>query len=71
MITISYAEPDRNLGIRKWCPMIHKEHGFTLIEIVVVMVLISIVAAAVFTRSITTDQAHFIAFADSDVDAIH
>jgi prepilin-type N-terminal cleavage/methylation domain-containing protein len=35
--------------------MIHKEHGFTLIEIVVVMVLISIVAATVFTRSITTD----------------
>jgi MSHA pilin protein MshC len=30
--------------------------GFTLIEIVVVLVLISIVAATVFTRSITTDQ---------------
>ena len=56
MITISYAEPARNLGNRKWCSMIHKEHGFTLIEIVVVMVLISIVAAAVFTRSITTDE---------------
>ncbi len=56
IITICYAEPTRNFGIRKWCPMIHREHGFTLIEIVVVMVLISIVAAAVFTRSITTDE---------------
>jgi prepilin-type N-terminal cleavage/methylation domain-containing protein len=33
--------------------------GFTLIEIVVVMVLISIIAAAVFTRSITTNQINF------------
>ncbi len=32
------------------------DHGFTLIEIVVVLVLISIIATAVFTRSITTDQ---------------
>lgn len=55
MITISYVEPSRHLGSRKWCPMIHKEHGFTLIEIVVVMALISIIAATVFTRSITTD----------------
>ena len=32
------------------------QQGFSLIEIVVVMVLISIIAATVFTRSITTDQ---------------
>ena len=30
--------------------------GFTLVEVVVVLVLISIIAATVFTRSITTDQ---------------
>ena len=34
------------------------QRGFTLIEIVVVLVLISIIAATVFTRSITTDQIH-------------
>jgi prepilin-type N-terminal cleavage/methylation domain-containing protein len=33
--------------------------GFTLIEIVVVMVLISIIAGTVFTRSITTNQINF------------
>ena len=33
--------------------------GFTLIEIVVVLVLISIVAATVFQRSLTTDQMNF------------
>ena len=32
------------------------QRGFTLLEIVVVLVLISIIAATVFTRSITTDQ---------------
>jgi len=40
------------------------EHGFTLIEIVVVMVLISIVAATVFTRSITTDKLNLISRAE-------
>jgi prepilin-type N-terminal cleavage/methylation domain-containing protein len=35
------------------------QRGFTLIEIVVVLVLISIIAATVFTRSITTDQVNF------------
>ena len=35
------------------------QRGFTLIEIVVVLVLISIIAATVFTRSITTDQINF------------
>jgi prepilin-type N-terminal cleavage/methylation domain-containing protein len=39
--------------------MTRNPHGFTLIEIVVVLVLISIIAAAVFTRSITTDQMNF------------
>ena len=41
-----------------------KEHGFTLIEMVVVLVLISIIAATVFTRSITTDQINFVGEAD-------
>jgi prepilin-type N-terminal cleavage/methylation domain-containing protein len=36
--------------------MFRNNHGFTVIEIVVVLVLISIIAAAVFTRSITMDQ---------------
>lgn len=40
------------------------DHGFTLIEIVIVMVLISIVAAAVFTRSITTDELNLISRAE-------
>ena len=40
------------------------EHGFTLVEIVVVMVLISIIAAAVFTRSITTDELNLISRAE-------
>ena len=34
--------------------------GFTIIEIIVVLVLISIIAAAVFRRSITTDQMNFV-----------
>jgi prepilin-type N-terminal cleavage/methylation domain-containing protein len=33
--------------------------GFTIIEIVVVLVLISIIAAATFQRSISTDQINF------------
>ena len=33
--------------------------GFTIIEIVVVLVLISIIAATVFQRSISTDQMNF------------
>ena len=40
------------------------DHGFTLIEIVIVMVLISIVAATVFTRSITTDELNLISRAE-------
>ena len=36
--------------------MDRKDQGFTLIEIVVVLVLISIIAASVFSRSISTDQ---------------
>jgi prepilin-type N-terminal cleavage/methylation domain-containing protein len=40
------------------------DHGFTLIEIVIVMVLISIVAATVFTRSITTDELSLISRAE-------
>jgi MSHA pilin protein MshC len=44
--------------------MLGKEHGFTLIEIVVVLILISIIAAAVFTRSITTDELNLISRAE-------
>lgn len=40
------------------------DHGFTLIEIVIVMVLISIVAATVFTRSITNDELNLISRAE-------
>ncbi len=37
--------------------MITQNHrGFTLVEVVVVLTLISIIATAVFTRSITTDH---------------
>ena len=36
--------------------MKRNNHGFSLIEIIVVLVLISIIAAAVFTRSITTEE---------------
>jgi len=39
--------------------MNRNNHGFTIVEIVVVLVLISIIAAAVFTRSITTDQINY------------
>ena len=44
--------------------MKRNDHGFTLIEIVVVMVLISIIATAVFARSITTDQINFVGQVD-------
>ena len=40
--------------------MTHNHHGFTIVEIVVVLVLISIIAAAAFSRSITTDQMNFV-----------
>ena len=41
-----------------------KSNGFTLIEIVVVLVLISIIAATVFSRSITTDRINFVGQVD-------
>ena len=44
--------------------MIRKEYGFTLIEIVVVLVLVSIVAATVFTRSITTEELNLLSRAE-------
>jgi prepilin-type N-terminal cleavage/methylation domain-containing protein len=44
--------------------MTRHDKGFTLIEIVVVLVLISIIAATVFTRSITTDQINFVGQVD-------
>jgi prepilin-type N-terminal cleavage/methylation domain-containing protein len=40
--------------------MKRNEQGFTLIEIVVVLVLISIIAATLFTRSITFPQVNYI-----------
>ena len=40
--------------------MKRSDKGFTLLEIVVVLVLISIIAAATFSRSITTDQMNFV-----------
>jgi prepilin-type N-terminal cleavage/methylation domain-containing protein len=44
--------------------MKRNNHGFTIIEIVVVMVLISIIATAAFTRSITTNDLNLIGRAD-------
>jgi len=45
-------------------PMKPNDHGFTLIEIVVVLVLISIVATTVFTRSITADELNLVSRAE-------
>jgi len=39
--------------------MTRNNRGFTIIEIVVVLVLISIIATAVFSRSVSTDQMNF------------
>jgi prepilin-type N-terminal cleavage/methylation domain-containing protein len=44
--------------------MNRKNSGFTLIEMVVVLVLISIIAATVFSRSITTDRINFVGQVD-------
>ena len=41
-------------------PMERRRNGFTLVEMVVVLLLISIIAAAVFTRSISTGQINFV-----------
>ena len=51
--------------------MKRNNHGFTLIEIVVVLVLISIIAATVFTRSITTDQINFVGQADKIISHVY
>jgi len=51
--------------------MKRNNHGFTLIEIVVVLVLISIIAATVFTRSITTDQINFVGRADKIISHVY
>jgi len=50
--------------------MNRNSRGFTLIEIVVVMVLISIIAAATFSRSITTDQINFVGQVDKILNQI-
>ena len=39
--------------------MTRNNRGFTIIEIIVVLLLISIIAAAAFSRSISTDQMNF------------
>jgi len=44
--------------------MKRNEHGFTLVEIVVVLFLISIIMVAVFSHSITTDQINFVGQVD-------
>jgi prepilin-type N-terminal cleavage/methylation domain-containing protein len=44
--------------------MNRKDLGFTLLEIVVVLVLISIIAATVFSRSIGTDRINFVGQVD-------
>jgi prepilin-type N-terminal cleavage/methylation domain-containing protein len=44
--------------------MNRKNSGFTLIEMVVVLVLISIISATVFSRSITTDRINFVGQVD-------
>ncbi len=44
--------------------MTRNNRGFTIVEIIVVLVLISIIAAATFTRSITTDQINFVGQVD-------
>ena len=36
--------------------MMQNNHGFTLIEIIIVLVLISIISVTVFSRSLTTDR---------------
>lgn len=45
--------------------------GFTLIEIIVVLVLISIIAATVFSRSIRTDQMNFVSQYDKIQNQVH
>ena len=44
--------------------MKRNDRGFTLVEIVVVMFLISIITFAVFSHSITTDQINFVGQVD-------
>ena len=44
--------------------MKRNDHGFTVLEIVVVMVVVSVIAVAVFSHSITTDQINFTAQVD-------
>ena len=44
--------------------MNRNRHGFTLIEMIVVLLLISIIAAAVFSRSIGTDRINFVGQVD-------
>ncbi|UCD80710.1 MAG: GspH/FimT family protein [Desulfobacterales bacterium] len=51
--------------------MKRNDHGFTVLEIVVVLVLISVIATVVFTRSITTDRINFVGQADKIIAHLH
>ena len=42
----------------------HHQHGFTLVEITVVLVLMAIIAAYVIGRSVTTDQVDVVGLSD-------
>ena len=64
MITTRYTEKGPESTAIMRTAVEQNEYDFTLIEIVVVLVLISIIAAVTLTRSLTTDQINFVGQAD-------